>query len=56
MAGDKGKVQAAPEKYRECFRLNDDYIRAVLFQCLLLDDLKIKEGAVFANLYTIYLL
>ncbi len=56
MAGDEEKVQAAPEKYRECFRLNDDYIRAVLFQCLLLDDLKIKEGAVFANLYTIYLL
>ncbi|MCR4843113.1 MAG: hypothetical protein K5840_07630 [Eubacterium sp.] len=56
MAGDEGKVQAAPEKYRELFRLNDDYIRAVLFQCLLLDDLKIEEGMVFANLYTIYLL
>lgn len=56
MAGDEGKVQAAPEKYRELFKLNDDHIRNVLFQCLLLDDLKVENGMVFANLYTIYLL
>ena len=43
-------------KYTELFMLNDDVIRAVLFQCLLLDDLKIEDGSVFANLYTIYLL
>lgn len=43
-------------KYTELFMLNDDMIRAVLFQCLLLDDLKIEDGSVFANLYTIYLL
>ena len=47
---------AAYEKYREIFRLNDDVIRAVLFQALLLDDLKVEGGTVFANLYTIYLL
>ena len=56
MAGDEGKIQAAPEKYRELFKLNDDYIRNVLFQCLLLDDLKVENGTVFSNLYTIYLL
>ena len=56
MAGDEGKVQAASEKYRELFKLNDDHIRNVLFQCLLLDDLKVENGVVFANLYTIYLL
>jgi hypothetical protein len=64
-ATDAGTQQAAfgyksPEadygKYSELFRLNDDVIRAVLFQCLLLDDLKIENGMVFANLYTIYLL
>lgn len=48
--------EAAYGKYRELFKLNDDVIRAVLFQCLLLDDLKIENGMVFANLYTIYLL
>ena len=48
--------EAAYGKYSELFRLNDDVIRAVLFQCLLLDDLKIENGMVFANLYTIYLL
>ena len=52
----EGTQQAAYGKYTELFRLNDDVIRAVLFQCLLLDDLKIESGAVFANLYTIYLL
>ena len=64
-ATDAGTPQAASEckspeadygKYSELFRLNDDVIRAVLFQCLLLDDLKIENGMVFANLYTIYLL
>ena len=64
-ATDAGTQQAASEcksaeaaygKYSELFRLNDDVIRAVLFQCLLLDDLKIENGMVFANLYTIYLL
>ena len=55
-AADDGTVQAAYGKYMELFRLNDDVIRAVLFQCLLLDDLKVENGAVFANLYTIYLL
>ena len=51
-----GTQQAAYGKYTELFRLNDDAIRAVLFQCLLLDDLKVENGMVFANLYTIYLL
>ena len=51
-----GTQQAAYGKYTELFRLNDDVIRAVLFQCLLLDDLKVENGMVFANLYTIYLL
>ena len=64
-ATDEGAQQAAPEhkspeatygKYSELFRLNDDVIRAVLFQCLLLDDLRIEGNTVFANLYTIYLL
>ena len=55
-AADDGTPQAAYGKYMELFRLNDDVIRAVLFQCLLLDDLKVENGAVFANLYTIYLL
>ena len=64
-ATDAGTQQAAPGykspetaygEYSELFRLNDDVIRAVLFQCLLLDDLKIENGMVFANLYTIYLL
>ena len=55
-AADDGTQQAAYGKYMELFRLNDDVIRAVLFQCLLLDDLKVENGAVFANLYTIYLL
>ena len=48
--------EAAYGKYSDLFRLNDDVIRAVLFQCLLLDDLKVENGMVFANLYTIYLL
>ena len=48
--------QAEGDKYRELVRLNDDVIRAVLFQCLLLDDLRVEYGTVFANLYTIYLL
>ena len=48
--------EAAYGKYSELFRLNDDVIRAVLFQCLLLDDLKIENDMVFANLYTIFLL
>ena len=51
-----GTQQAAYGKYTELFRLNDDVIRAVLFQCLLLDDLKIEDSTIFANLYTIYLL
>ena len=64
-ATDAGTQQAASEykspeaaygEYSELFRLNDDVIRAVLFQCLLLDDLKVENGMVFANLYTIYLL
>lgn len=55
-AADDGTQHAAYGKYMELFRLNDDVIRAVLFQCLLLDDLKVENGAVFANLYTIYLL
>lgn len=55
-AADDGTQQAAYGKYMELFRLNDDVIRAVLFQCLLLDDLKVENGAVFADLYTIYLL
>ena len=55
-AADDGTQQAAYGKYMELFRLNDDVIRTVLFQCLLLDDLKVENGAVFANLYTIYLL
>ena len=48
--------QAAYGKDRELLRLNDDYIRAVLFQCLLLDDITVEDGIVYANLYTIYLL
>lgn len=56
MARDEDKSHAAYGQYTELFRLNDDVIRDVLFQCLLLDDLKIEEGTVFANLYTIYLL
>ena len=48
--------EAAYGKYSELFRLNDDVIRAVLFQCLLLDDLKVENSMVFVNLYTIYLL
>ncbi|MBP3804516.1 MAG: hypothetical protein J6I76_11575 [Oribacterium sp.] len=48
--------EAAYGKYSELFKLNDDVIRAVLFQCLLLDDLKVENSMVFANLYTIYLL
>ena len=64
-AANDGTLKAAPEhksseaaygEYSELFRLNDDVIRAVLFQCLLLDDLKVENGMVFANLYTIYLL
>lgn len=63
-AADEGTQQAASEntssaeygKYTELFMLNDEVIRAVLFQCLLLDDLKIEDGSVLANLYTIYLL
>ena len=49
-------TEPAYGEYSELFRLNDDVIRAVLFQCLLLDDLKVENGMVFANLYTIYLL
>ena len=45
-----------PEKYRELFRLNDDHIQDVLFQALLLDDLKMEGGLIYACLYTIYLL
>ena len=48
--------QAAYGKHRELLGLNDDYIREVLFQCLLLDDLTVENGMVYANLYTIYLL
>ena len=55
-AANDGTQQADYGKYTELFRLNDDVIRAVLFQCLLLDDLKVENGMVFANLYTIYLL
>ena len=55
-AANDGTQQAAYGKYSELFRLNDDVIRAVLFQCLLLDDLKVENNMVFANLYTIYLL
>ena len=55
-AANDGTQQAAYGKYTELFRLNDDVIRDVLFQCLLLDDLKIDDGTIFANLYTIYLL
>ena len=55
-AHDSKSPEAAYGKYSELFRLNDDVIRAVLFQCLLLDDLKVENGMVFANLYTIYLL
>ena len=55
-AANDGTQQAAYGKYTELFRLNDDVIRDVLFQCLLLDDLKIEDGTIFANLYTIYLL
>lgn len=56
MARDEDKSHAAYGKYTELFKLNDDVIRDVLFQCLLLDDLKIEDGTVFVNLYTIYLL
>jgi hypothetical protein len=55
-AHDSKSSEAAYGKYSELFSLNDDIIRAVLFQCLLLDDLKVENGMVFANLYTIYLL
>lgn len=53
-----GEVQTLPVegKYSEIFRLNDDYIRAVLFQALILDDLKVEGGLVTANLHTIFLL
>jgi hypothetical protein len=37
-------------KYSELFKLNDDVIRAVLFQCLLLDDLKI-EGIQYLQIF-----
>ena len=55
-ASDNKSSEAAYGKYSELFRLNDDVIRAVLFRCLLLDDLKIEKNTVFVNLYTIYLL
>lgn len=55
-AADGDTQQAADDKYSELVRLNDEVIRSVLFQCLLLDDLKVEDGTVFANLYTIYLL
>lgn len=63
-AADEGTPKAASDdtsqatygKHRELLRLNDDYIRAVLFQCFLLDDITVEGGMVFAKLYTIYLL
>ena len=53
-----GEVQtlSVEGKYSEILRLNDDYIRAVLFQALILDDLEVKEDLVTAKLHTIYLL
>ena len=48
--------EAAHGKYSELFRLNDDVIRAVLFQCLLFDDIRLEGHEMYANLYTIYLL
>lgn len=53
-----GEVQTLPVegKYSEILRLYDDYIRAVLFQALILDDLKVEGGLVTANLHTIFLL
>ena len=48
--------EAAHGKYSELFRLNDDVIRAVLFQCLLFDDVRLEGDETYANLYTIYLL
>ena len=48
--------EAAYGKYSELFKLNDDLIRAVLFQCLLFDDIRLEGYEMYANLYTIYLL
>ena len=55
-AADEGTQQAAYGKYSELFRLNDDVIRAVLFQCLLFDNIRLEGYEMYANLYTIYLL
>ena len=49
-------LEAAYGKYSELFKLNDDVIRAVLFQCLLFDDIRLEGYEMYANLYTIYLL
>ena len=48
--------EAVYGKYSELFKLNDDVIRAVLFQCLLFDDVRLEGDEMYANLYTIYLL
>ena len=54
--------EAAPEhielpEHRRIFHLNDEDIRAVLFQCLLLDDMHLCDDGLFrANLHTIYLM
>lgn len=49
-------TEAAYGKYSELFKLNDDVIRAVLFQCLLFDGIRLEGYEMYANLYTIYLL
>ena len=55
-AHDSKSPEAAYGKYSELFKLNDDVIRAVLFQCLLFDGIRLEGYEMYANLYTIYLL
>ena len=54
--GDAPDFIETPE-HRDIYHLTENEIRAVLFQCLLLDDMHLGDDGLFrANLHTIYLL
>ena len=54
MAGTEAPEFIEREDHSKIFHLVD--IRSVLFQCLLLDDMHMKDGLFEAKLYTVYLL
>ena len=54
MAGTEAPEFIEREEHSKIFHLVD--IRSVLFQCLLLDDMHMKDGLFEAKLYTVYLL